>query len=52
MQAVALGQLTPGPVLVTTTYIGYNPQGLEPGALRSDNFNFFAGIDSHDDLVS
>ena len=43
MQAVALGQITPGPVLVTTTYIGYKISGAWGGILATV-FVFLPGL--------
>lgn len=35
LQAVAFGQMTPGPVLVTTTYLGYKISGLLGGLVAT-----------------
>ena len=43
MQAVALGQITPGPVLVTTTYIGFKISGIT-GAILATIAIFLPGL--------
>lgn len=43
LQAVALGQITPGPVLVTTTYIGFKLAGLS-GAVLATIAIFLPGL--------
>lgn len=43
LQAVAYGQMTPGPVLVTTTYLGYKISGII-GALVATTAIFLPGL--------
>lgn len=43
MDGVALGQVTPGPILITSTFIGYMTQGLA-GALAATFFIFYPGL--------
>jgi chromate transporter len=43
MDALAVGQITPGPVLLTTTFLGHKVAGL-PGALLATTGVFLAGF--------
>ncbi len=43
MDGVALGQVTPGPILITSTFVGYMTQGLL-GAITATFFIFYPGL--------